>query len=209
MSYRDDYDVAFKVLLVGDSAVGKSSIFVRYVDNAFNNSYISTIGVDFKIRSIKHKDKSIRLQIWDTAGQERFKSIASAYYKGAHGILLVYDITDSSSFENLHNWINDVRKYNKEDVPIILIGNKIDLKDRAVSELDAEMFASAHGLEYMETSAKDSINVDDTFMLLTKLIIGKHPLGYIYDVGAFKTIDLTSGEQIDGTQQHTRRCLYC
>lgn len=125
--HQTDYDYVFKILLIGDSAVGKSSLLLRFAEDIFSDSFLPTIGVDFKIRTIEAAGSKVKLQMWDTAGQERFKSILTSYYKGTHGVLLVYDITDRKSFIDVQNWINDVQKYGREDVVKILIGNKKDL----------------------------------------------------------------------------------
>ncbi|WBY58514.1 ras-related protein Rab-1B [Plasmodium yoelii yoelii] len=108
---NDSYDSLFKILLIGDSGVGKSCLLLRFADDTYTDSYISTIGVDFKIKTIEIDDKIIKLQIWDTAGQERFRTITSSYYRGAQGIIIVYDVTDRDSFNNVKNWIIEIEKY--------------------------------------------------------------------------------------------------
>ena len=168
---RLDYDYLFKLLLIGDSGVGKSCVLLRFVDNAFSKSYISTIGVDFKIRTVIIDGKVIKLQIWDTAGQERFRTITSSYYRGAHGILLVYDITDRISFANLPNWLSELKKYASNNVSTILVGNKCDLSHkRLVSLEEATKFATDHNLKLFETSAKKSENIEKLFIEFVKQI---------------------------------------
>lgn len=163
-----DYDYLFKLIIIGDSGIGKSSLLNRFADDVYTDSYISTIGVDFKIRTIDIDGKMCKLQIWDTAGQERFRTITSSYYRGAHGILLVFDITNPESFVNLTAWLKEVTNYASETVNLILIGTKSDLVEkRKISYTDASEFAKNNNMEYIETSAKSSINIDTAFITLT------------------------------------------
>jgi small GTP-binding protein len=124
---KKDYDHFFKMVLLGDSCVGKSALLVRFADDEFSGNYVSTIGVDFRFRSLRHNGKKIKLQIWDTAGQERYKTITNAYYKGANGIVLVFDLFEKETFNNLDNWIKEVDKHAQADIPIIVIANKYDI----------------------------------------------------------------------------------
>ena len=124
-----EYDYLFKVLLIGNSGVGKSSLLLRFADDVFTDNFMPTIGVDFKIRTIEVDGKTIKLQIWDTAGQERFKTITSSYYKGAHGIIVTYDITDRESFSAIENWMGEVEKHASDNISRILVGNKSDMED--------------------------------------------------------------------------------
>uniref|UniRef100_A0A8C1PF66 Ras-related protein Rab-13 n=1 Tax=Cyprinus carpio TaxID=7962 RepID=A0A8C1PF66_CYPCA len=124
------YDYLFKLLLIGDSGVGKTCLLFRFSEDAFNTTFISTIGIDFKIRTIELNEKKIKLQIWDTAGQERFRTITTAYYRGAMGIMLVYDITSEKSFENIKNWIRNIEEHASSDVEKMILGNKCDMNDR-------------------------------------------------------------------------------
>ena len=129
-------------MLIGNSAVGKSSLLLRFSDNTFSESFLPTIGVDFKIRTFEMNGKTVKLQIWDTAGQERFKTITSSYYKGAQGIILVYDITDRQSFKDVENWLAEVEKHASENVIKLLVGNKCDLESaRAVTFEEGKEFA--------------------------------------------------------------------
>ena len=161
------YELLFKILLAGNTSVGKSSIFLRFVDNIWNDAFVPTIGVDFKIKTLNINYKNVKLQIWDTAGEERFRTIISSYYKGAHGILLVYDITLKESFESLNDWLNEIKKNTSKNIVKVLIGNKIDLNDKRVISFDeAKEFADNNNMKYIETSAKTATNVDQAFGLI-------------------------------------------
>ncbi|CAN7983408.1 unnamed protein product [Ixodes hexagonus] len=163
------YDFLFKLLLIGDSGVGKTSILFRFSDNKFDGSFISTIGIDFKIRIIEIDGKKIKLQIWDTAGQERFRTITTAYYRGAMGIMLVYDVTKENTFENIKTWIRNTDEHAAADVEKMILGNKCDMNDlRQVSKERGEKLAVEHGIKFMETSAVSSINVEDAFYTLAR-----------------------------------------
>ncbi|OAY65136.1 GTP-binding protein YPTM2 [Ananas comosus] len=147
-----EYDYLFKLLLIGDSGVGKSCLLLRFADDSYLESYISTIGVDFKIRTVEQDGKTIKLQIWDTAGQERFRTITSSYYRGAHGIIIVYDVTDQESFNNVKQWLNEIDRYASENVNKLLVGNKCDLTaNKVVSYETAKAFADEIGIPFMET----------------------------------------------------------
>lgn len=166
-----EYDQLYKILLIGDSGVGKSSLLLRFADNAYNECYISTIGVDFKVRMIHKESKVIKLQIWDTAGQERFRTITSSYYRGSHGIIIVYDVTNIESFNNVKIWLNDISRYAGSNVSKILVGNKSDLSNkRQVDYNVAKAFANEHDVPFMETSVKDAVNVEAAFMMLLDCI---------------------------------------
>lgn len=213
--YINPYDYTFKVVLIGNSGVGKSSVLSRYTDDHFSDNYISTIGVDFKIKSLECNNKKINLQIWDTAGQERFRSIVNSYYKGAHGIILVYEVTSQSSFKSLEYWINEVKKYNTSDVPILLLGNKVDL-EREVLKSDAESYASRNNFLYIETSAKKNTNIDNIFKIISLQILEKENQ-YMIKYGVKQqnpteqeVIKKIAGnnEKIDINREKTRSC-YC
>ncbi|CCM04530.1 uncharacterized protein FIBRA_06711 [Fibroporia radiculosa] len=167
----DGYDYLFKLLLIGDSGVGKSCLLLRFAEDAFTDSYLSTIGVDFKIRTIELEGKMVKLQIWDTAGQERFRTIAAAYYRGAHGIVVVYDVTDAESFDNVKGWLQEIERYASENVKKLLIGNKSDLVERKVVAYgSAKEFADELAIPFIETSAKTSSNVEEAFLTMSKQI---------------------------------------
>ena len=169
---EEGYDFIFKVLLLGNSDVGKSSLLLRYVDSVWNDAFVPTIGVDFKVKTLNINDKKIKMQIWDTAGQERFRTVVATYFRGAHGILLLYDVTNKDSFKNLESWLIEIEKNAKEKVLKILIGNKCDLTDdREISTEEGKAFALRNGMEFMETSAKMNTNVTEAFETLGKLMI--------------------------------------
>jgi len=166
-----EYDYLFKLLLIGDSGVGKSCLLLRFADDTYTESYISTIGVDFKIRTVELDGKTIKLQIWDTAGQERFRTITSSYYRGAHGIIIVYDITDVESFNNVRQWLFEIDRFASEHVNKLLVGNKSDLVNkRVVTKETATEFAEGLGIPFLETSAKNSTNVEEAFLTMAAQI---------------------------------------
>eukprot|EP00300_Choanocystis_sp_HF-7_P036648 c52515_g1_i1.p1 GENE.c52515_g1_i1~~c52515_g1_i1.p1 ORF type:complete len:215 (+),score=9.73 c52515_g1_i1:41-646(+) len=166
-----EYDYLFKLLLIGDSGVGKSCLLLRFADDTYTESYISTIGVDFKIRTIELDSKTIKLQIWDTAGQERFRTITSSYYRGAHGIIVVYDVTDQESFNNVKQWLHEIDRYASENVNKLLVGNKSDLTTKRVVDYNvAKEFADGLGIPFLETSAKSATNVEQAFLTMANEI---------------------------------------
>ncbi|KAJ3448044.1 ras and ef-hand domain-containing protein [Anaeramoeba flamelloides] len=154
----------FKILIIGDTGVGKSCIMVRFTEETFNETYISTIGVDFKVRTVEVNNKPVKLQIWDTAGQERFKTITRNYYKGSQGILMVYDVTNSKSFENIKNWSSEVDKFSNSEFCKYLVGNKCDLQEkRRITYGMGEKLANELGIKFFESSAKSNKNIDAIF----------------------------------------------
>jgi len=165
------HDFLFKIMIIGDSTVGKSCIMTRFAKDTYRDNFIMTIGVDFQIRVVNLLDEIIKIQIWDTAGQERFRTITESYYRGAHGILVVYDTTDMRSFDSIQRWLQDIKKYASEDVQIILIGNKCDLiENRQISYDQGKEFANNIHINFFETSAKNSINIEEAFMTMIKQI---------------------------------------
>ena len=169
-----DYDYLFKLLLIGDSGVGKSCLLLRFADDTYTDSYISTIGVDFKIRTVDLDTKSIKLQIWDTAGQERFRTITSSYYRGAHGIIIVYDITDSLSFDNVRLWLHEIDRYSSDNVCKLIVGNKSDLSNkRAVHQETAKALSDELAIPFLETSAKNANNAEQAFLMMAARIKDK------------------------------------
>ncbi|KAJ3306994.1 Ras- protein Rab-11B [Kappamyces sp. JEL0829] len=168
---NEEYDFLFKVVLIGDSGVGKSNLLARFTRNEFNMESKSTIGVEFATRSIQVDGKTIKAQIWDTAGQERYRAITSAYYRGAVGALLVYDISQQKTFESVERWLKELRDHADANIVIMLVGNKCDLKHlRAVPTEEAKDFATAQSLSFIETSALDATNVETSFQnILTEI----------------------------------------
>lgn len=160
----DHYDYLYKIVLIGDSGVGKSSLLSRFTRNEFDLESKSTIGVEFATRSIQVDGKVIKAQVWDTAGQERYRAITSAYYRGAVGAILVYDLSKQKTFENVERWLLEVREHAESSIVTMLVGNKCDLKHlRAVPLEDAKKYANDSGLSFIEASALDSTNVEEAF----------------------------------------------
>ncbi|KAJ5070765.1 ras-related protein rabd2c [Anaeramoeba ignava] len=159
-----DFDYLFKISFLGDSGVGKSSLIYRYSDGTFIDSFISTIGIDFKIKKIETNGKIFKLQLWDLTGNERFRLIPRSFYRGAHGIMLLYDVTNQDSFDNLKNWIQSIQEKAPENVNIILVGTKIDLVSKKVIDTETgKNFAEQLGFSFFEISSKENINVDEAF----------------------------------------------
>mmetsp|Transcript_31071 Transcript_31071/g.41078 ORF Transcript_31071/g.41078 Transcript_31071/m.41078 type:complete len:205 (+) Transcript_31071:126-740(+) len=169
----ESYDHLFKLLLIGDAGVGKSSILQRFTDDTFDEHLQSTIGVDFKVKMLDASGKRVKLTIWDTAGQERFRTLTSSYYRGAQGIILVYDVTRKESFENLNQWLNEVEMYapgEGRDVVKLLVGNKMD-KERVVSRQEAESWARSKGMVFVEASAKTKLGIKQVFQEVVQKIL--------------------------------------
>ena len=161
------YEYSFKVLILGDSSVGKTCILLRFAEDSFSTQHVTTIGVDFRLKIVEIDGKLIKLQLWDTAGQERFRTITKAYYKGSHGILLTYDVTNRESFKNVTHWIKQIDSSGVGDLVKVLVGNKCDLPNREVSEEEGRKLAENYGIPFIETSAKNNINIEQAFNTLT------------------------------------------
>ena len=176
MSEKKQKELLYKILLLGDSSVGKTCFLMRYSDNTFQEIHMSTIGLDYKLKNVQLDDgKIVKIQIWDTAGQDRFRSITKNYYKGAHGIILIYDVTSRKTYENIKNWVAQIKEEVSEKVTIILVGNKIDdEKNRKVTTEEGQNMAKECGLDFFETSAKSGINIDSTFNELVKKTVEKY-----------------------------------
>jgi len=214
MSKDDEYDYLFKVVLIGDSGVGKSNLLSRFTRNEFNLESKSTIGVEFATRSIHTDGKIIKAQIWDTAGQERYRAITSAYYRGAVGALLVYDISKHVTYENVERWLKELRDHADSHIVIMLVGNKNDLKHlRAVPAEQARSFADKHGLSFIETSALDSTNVERAFQdILTEIytIVSRRPTEPTNDpTGENKPDTPNPGVDITAPETETKKKKGC
>jgi small GTP-binding protein len=203
-----EYDYLFKLILVGDSYVGKTNILSKYIKNEFNQNTKSTVGVEFGAKILKIEDKIIKAQIWDTAGQERYKSITSAYYKGAKGAFIVYDITNRLTFESVDKWIQDLNLNSDKNITLLLIGNKKDLADkREVTTEEGEEKAKSFGLAFLETSALTGENIDKVFdyilkEVFTKITIEKKNSGEIDYINIGKNIEIN-----DQTEKTSTCCL--
>jgi len=160
-----------RLLTLGDSGAGKSSLLLQYTQGEFTHEYMPTIGIDFRLKTIEMNGKQIKVQVWDTAGQERFRTITHNYYRGAHGIALVYDVTNEQSFQNIRKWIQDVHTYAESNVSIVLIGNKCDLESKkVVEESRGRELAEEYSIPFFQTSAKADINVQEAFTCLVNAV---------------------------------------
>jgi Ras-related protein Rab-1A len=174
MSRIHDYDYLFKCIFIGDSGIGKTSIIMKFAEDQYIDSRVSTIGVDFKIGTIVHNDKIIKLQIWDTAGQERFRTLTTFYYRGVHAIFICFDITNASSFSNLKTWYDEVKKYSLPDIKIIICGTKSDLESkRVITKERAQAFCDNYELSYYEISSKNNSNIRKIFIDTSTELISK------------------------------------
>ena len=194
-----------KILLLGDSNVGKSCIVLRYTDNIFSHNLLNSIGVDFKLKNIEIDNKKIKLQIWDTAGMEKFRTITTSYYKGAHAFLIVFDITMRDSFDHIVKWMADIDKFAKPGVLRILVGNKCDLEnERVVDENEAKEIALKYGINYIETSAKETTNIETLFLNAIKCLLSKQKPKTVNsnNIGSKEGIDLTKSNQTDQKNQN-------
>ena len=163
----DDYDYLFKILIIGDSGVGKTSILLRYVDDRYSPMHDFTIGVDFRTKIIDFNGKRAKLYIWDTSGQERFRAITASYYRGAQGILLVYDVTNQKSFHDIKQWLQEAETHGSSKVAKVLVGNKCDLtKNKEVDTETGHKLSAQLRIPFIETSTKDSLRIQDMFLTL-------------------------------------------
>ena len=204
-----EYDYLFKVVLIGDSGVGKSNLLSRFTRNEFSLDSKSTIGVEFATKSIQAEGKTIKAQIWDTAGQERYRAITSAYYRGAVGALLVYDISKHATFENVERWLKELRDHAESNIVVMLVGNKSDLKhQRDVDTNEAMAFAEQHNLAFIETSALDASGVDVAFQnILTEIyrLMNKKQM----QEGSAKQSVASKGEKISITSGEDKKKKKC
>ena len=172
-----NYDEKCQLLIIGDSTVGKTSILSRYSNGTFNASYLATVGLDNFTKDEIINKKTVRIKMWDTAGQERYKSLTKGFFRNAQGIMIVYDVTNSETFENLKYWINSIKTHMDseiEKIPVIIIGNKIDAEEREIKYEEAELFCKDHNYPYFETSAKTGKNINDTINFLVNEVINRN-----------------------------------
>ncbi|XP_006824825.1 ras-related protein Rab-15-like [Saccoglossus kowalevskii] len=170
------YDIIIRLLMVGDSGVGKTCMLCRFADDDISSTHVSTIGIDFKIKTLTIDGKKIRIQIWDTAGQERYETITKQYYRRAQGIVLVYDMKNEESFKNIQKWMKYISDFAPEDVELILVANKSDAynSERKVSKEHGEMFAKEHRIPFYETSAYMDMNINEAFIMLARIVMKRH-----------------------------------
>ena len=177
----------FKILTIGESGVGKTCILRRFVENKFLKNHLATIGIDFKTKTLNINNQEIKLKIWDTAGQERFRNITTQYYKGADGIVLVYDVTDEASYEKIKDWMDQIlSNTQQEEIGLVLLGNKCDMEPRNVTEEQGKKMAEDLKISYFETSALNGQGIKEAFEQLTRDIMKKKGVG----VGSGENIDL-------------------
>ena len=171
MSSNNEIKLTIRLLLLGDSSVGKTSILNKYIANKFIENNIATLGVEYMDKTVDYNNFKIKLQIWDTSGEEKYRSITKSYYKNAEGLLVIFDITNEESFNHVKNWINEA-KDNNSDIKIILVGNKLDFEnERKVAKDRAIKFAENNSLQYFETSAKSGKNIHKSFKAMIDLIL--------------------------------------
>ncbi|XP_061890412.1 ras-related protein Rab-15 [Entelurus aequoreus] len=207
------YDVLFRLLLLGDSGVGKTCLLCRFTDNEFHPSHISTIGIDFKMKTLLIDGIKVRIQIWDTAGQERYQTITKQYYRRAQGIFLVYDITSERSFQHIMKWASDVDEYAPDKVQKILVGNKADEADkRQVATEQGVKLARAYGMDFFETSAFTSRNITEAFTRLAEQVLAANKKDLdLLRMSLSDELNLTALEEEEGlcervSSEHTKGC---
>ena len=176
LTKNKDYDYIFKLVLIGDTCVGKSCILVRFSDDIFDDNYVTTIGVDFRFKTMVVKNKVVKIQIWDTAGQERYRSITTAYYRGAAAIIICCDCTNKESFNNIKNWVEEIGKYtDKDSVDKMVFMNKCDLvEDRCIKKDEIDKFQKENGIKVLEVSAKTGEGIDKGFEYIIEKLIDKN-----------------------------------
>ena len=172
-----NYDEKCQLLIIGDSTVGKTSILSRFANGTFNSNYLATVGLDNFTKDETIDNKTVRIKIWDTAGQERYKALTKGFFRNAQGIMIVYDVTNAETFENLQIWIKSIKDHmgpDTENIPSIIIGNKVDSEEREVKFEEAELFAKGYNYPYFETSAKTGENIDQAIRFLVKEVINNN-----------------------------------
>jgi len=178
--FNIDPDYLFKIMLIGNSGTGKTSLLFRFCDDTYSDTYISTIGVDFKIKTLEIDNKIIKLQIWDTAGQERFKTIISSYYRGAHGIIIFFDLSDKKSFDDVESWMIERNKYCNRNICTLLVGTKSDIKNNDDFNINViNELCNKYDTSYIETSSKLNININNVFEKLCFKLMMKYNYNYL------------------------------
>ena len=192
------FDVKYKIMVLGESKVGKTSLIKRYTKDQFGGVYLTTVGMDFQDKIIEIEDKKVRLQVWDTAGQERFRNVTKSYFQSSHGLLVVYDITDKESFDKIKFWIENIKNNAPENAKLILVGNKCDLaNERKVTIEDGENKARNYNIKFFESSAKDGTNVNELFFYLAN---------EIYQNDKTKEKDNKKTMQLDSKKKEKKGC---
>ena len=198
MTEVENKEHSFKILLLGDTSVGKTCFLKRYTEDTFQDAYLSTIGFDFKFKMVTLKNgKQVKVQLWDTAGQERFRTIAKSYYKGAHGIILIYDVSNPKTYDNIKKWLAQIKEEASSKVCIILVANKIDHEERVVTEEEGEKLAKSFNLKIFESSAKENINVTEAFQEV------------IENISVNYSNIMTSGNKLQNTKVITKEKKGC
>ena len=207
MANKPNAQIRIKLLIIGDSAVGKTSMLLKYTDNFFPESHLATIGVEFKTKEVEYNGYNIELQVWDTAGQERFKSITKSFFRNANGIIFVYDITQKNTFKNVKDWIKD-SEVNDFGFQRILVGNKIDLQNkRQISLEDAKEWADKKNMEVIETSAKTGANIDKAVLKLIELILQNKTNDEI--MNKFGVTEKKNTEKLNNKDNKTKKSKKC
>ena len=197
-----NYDEKCQLLIIGDSTVGKTSILSRYSNGTFNASYLATVGLDNFTKDEIINNKIVRIKMWDTAGQERYKSLTKGFFRNAQGIMVVYDVTNSETFENLKYWINSIKTHMDSEIDkiqVIIIGNKIDAEEREIKYEEADLFCKKHNYPYFETSAKTGKNINETINFLVNEVINKN-------FGDKKNNDNIKINESDGNNSENSNC---
>lgn len=203
ISIEDEYHYVTKIVVIGDSGVGKTNILTRFISGEFNQNTKSTLGVEFATKLIISNDKKIRLQIWDTAGQERYKAITNSYYVNAKGAIVVFDLSKPKSFESIERWVKELRSISGKDCIVMLVGNKSDIKDsRAISEQEAKSLANELNLEYSETSALTNTNINQVFQRLVDQIYQN----FIMKMTLDERVDELKRSRLGSSQVGEKRC---
>ncbi|KAK1786218.1 hypothetical protein P4O66_017937 [Electrophorus voltai] len=207
-SADQNFDYMFKILIIGNSSVGKTSFLFRYADDSFTPAFVSTVGIDFKVKTIYRNDKKLKLQIWDTAGQERYRTITTAYYRGAMGFILVYDITNEESFNAVQDWSTQIKTYSWDNAQVLLVGNKCDMdEERLVATERGRHLAEQLGFEFFEASAKDNINVKKIFEHLVDIICER--MSESLEGGELAVTGGKQGPELNDQPQHSYKDCAC